>query len=290
MDLALADRVVFITGASGGIGRALAEAFAAENSFLALTGHRRFDELQAWLSDQSWRERALALRADVTSPTQVDEAVEAARQRFGRIDVCVANAGQWTPEFALLHRASEARIRQAIESNLMGSLWTARAFMNALSRSSPRSGSAADDSHDGSGASLILIGSTAGHFGEKGHTEYAVGKAGLYGLLRSLKNEIVELDPYARVNMIEPGWTVTHMARPALEEPGVIAKVVRTMPLRQLARAKDIARAALFLASPTAARHVTGEVLTVAGGMEGRALWEASEVDEDRVRRRVRED
>ncbi len=62
------------------------------------------------------------------------------------------------------------------------------------------------------------------------------------------------------------------------------------MPLRQLARAKDIARAALFLASPAAARHVSGEVLTVAGGMEGRALWEAADVDEADVRRRVRED
>ncbi len=281
MDLALADRVVFITGASGGIGRALAEAFADENALLALTGHQRFDELQTWLASQPWSARALALRADVTRLDAMEEAMESARRRFGRVDVCIANAGQWTPEFALLHRADEARIRNAIEANLFGSIWTARAFMNALSRGGSR---------EGVGASLILIGSTAGKFGEKGHTEYAVAKAGLYGLLRSLKNEIVELDPYARVNMIEPGWTITHMARPALEQPGVVAKVVRTMPLRQLARAKDIARAALFLASPAAARHVSGEVLTVAGGMEGRALWDASDVDEAGVRRRVRED
>ncbi len=214
MDLALADRVVFITGASGGIGRALAEAFADENAFLALTGHQRFDELQAWLASQPWRERALALRADVTRLDALEEAMESARRRFGRVDVCIANAGQWTPEFALLHNAGEARIRQAIEANLFGSIWTARAFMGALGRGGAR---------EGVGASLILIGSTAGKFGEKGHTEYAVAKAGLYGLLRSLKNEIVELDPYARVNMIEPGWTITHMARPALEQPGVVA-------------------------------------------------------------------
>jgi 3-oxoacyl-[acyl-carrier protein] reductase len=97
----------------------------------------------------------------------------------------------------------------------------------------------------------------------------------------------VELDPYARVNLIEPGWTVTHMARPALEEPGVISKVVRTMPLRQLGRAVDIARAALFLASPAAARHVSGEVITVAGGMEGRALWEGAPIDEAGIRERL---
>ncbi len=102
-----------------------------------------------------------------------------------------------------------------------------------------------------------------------------------------MKNEIVDVDPYARVNLIEPGWTVTHMARPALEQPGVISKVVRTMPLRQLGRAQDVARAALFLASPAASRHVSGEVISVAGGMEGRVQWEASDVDESAIRRRL---
>jgi 3-oxoacyl-[acyl-carrier protein] reductase len=280
MDLGLAQSVVFITGASGGIGRALTEAFAAEGASLALTGNQRFDELERWLADQTWRDRALALHADVTHLDSMELAMERARSHFSRVDVCIANAGQWTPEFALLHQASEARIRRAIETNLFGSIWTARAFMGALARSGPR---------EGVGASLVFIGSTAGKFGEKGHAEYSAGKAGLSGLVRTLKNEIVDIDPYARVNMIEPGWTITHMARPALEEPGVVAKVVRTMPLRQLARAKDIARAALFLASPLASRHVSGEVLTVAGGMEGRALWDAADVDEAAVRRRVRE-
>ena len=102
-----------------------------------------------------------------------------------------------------------------------------------------------------------------------------------------MKNEIVDIDPCARVNLIEPGWTVTHMARPALEQAGVIEKVVRTMPLRQLGRAQDVARAALFLASPAASRHVTGEIVTVAGGMEGRALWEASDIDEKKIRDRL---
>jgi 3-oxoacyl-[acyl-carrier protein] reductase len=179
----------------------------------------------------------------------------------------------------LLHRADEARIRKTIEIDLLGAMWTARAFFATLACTGPRA--------DGHGAALVFIGSTAGRFGEKGHAEYAASKAGLRGLVASLKNEIVELDRYARVNMIEPGWTVTHMARPALEEPGVISKVVRTMPLRQLARAKDIARAAIFLASPAAARHVSGEVITVAGGMEGRSLWEAGDVDEGEIRRRL---
>ncbi len=282
MDLGLADQTVFVTGAGGGIGRALAEAFAAEGASLALHANRSIAALEAWISEQPWRHRALAVQADVTRPGEISSAMEEARKRFGRVDVCIANAGMWTPESRLLHLADEARIRRTIETNLLGALWTARAFMDALAKSGPRA--------DGHGASLLFIGSTAGRFGEKGHAEYAVSKAGLYGLLKSLKNEIVELDPYARVNLIEPGWTVTHMARPALEEPGVISKVVRTMPLRQLGRAVDVARAALFLASPAASRHVSGEVISVAGGMEGRALWGDGDVDEGAIRSRLAED
>lgn len=280
MDLELKDKVVFVTGASGGIGRALAETFAGEGACLALTGNDAFGTLDEWVRARPDRERMLALRCDTTKPEDVDAAMESARARFGRVDACVANAGRWTPEFALAHRATPERIRRNVEINLLGSFWTARAFFAALERSGPRT--------DGAGAALVFIGSTAGRFGEKGHAEYAASKAGLLGLVRTLKNEIVELDPFGRVNMIEPGWTVTHMARAALQEPGVIARVVRTMPLRQLGRAVDVARAAAFLCSPAAARHVSGEVITIAGGMEGRTLWDATDVDEDAIRRRVR--
>lgn len=279
MDLELKGKVVFVTGASGGIGRALAESFAAEGAKLALTGNDAFAELDAWVKTQPRARDMLALRCDTTDPASVDAAMSQARAKFGRVDACIANAGRWTPEFALAHRATPERIRRNIEINLLGSMWTARAFMSALEASGPRT--------DGVGAALVFIGSTAGRFGEKGHAEYSAGKAGLYGLVRTLKNEIVELDPFARVNMIEPGWTVTHMARAALQQPGVISKVVRTMPLRQLARATDIARTALVLCSPALSRHVSGEVVTVAGGMEGRALWESADVDEDAIRRRV---
>jgi len=282
MDLALSDKAVFVTGASGGIGRALTEAFAAEGASLALCAGRSAPDFEAWVAAQVWAERALVVRADTTSPLELGVAMERARERFGRVDACVANAGRWTPEAKLLHRAEEERIRRNIEVNLLGSLWTARAFFDALSRGTPRP--------DGHGAALVFVGSTAGRFGEKGHAEYSAGKAGLHGLVRTLKNEIVELDPWGRVNMVEPGWTVTHMARPALEVPGTITKVVRSMPLRQLARAEDIARAIVVLCSPSASRHVSGQVLTIAGGMEGRVLWEPADVDEARVRRRLEPD
>lgn len=282
MDLGLQDKVVLITGASGGIGRAMAEAFAAEGAQLVLHGGTQLASLEAWLATQSWRSRALAIGAEISDAASVETLFERGLEHFGRIDVAIANAGRWTSEHKLAHQASIERVKANLATNLHGALWTTRSFFRALQRSGPRA--------SGEGASLILIGSTAGHFGEKGHMEYSVSKAGLYGILYSAKNEIVELDPYGRVNLLEPGWTVTHMARAALEEPGLISRVLRTMPLRQLARAKDIANSALFLASPRAARHVSGQVITVAGGMEGRTLWNPEEIDEALVRRRVQED
>ena len=279
MNTGLEGHVAFITGASGGIGRALAETFAEAGASLVLQGRGQFDVLEDWLAQQPWRDRALACRADVTRPDEVEAAVQAGVERFGRIDVAIANAGIWPPPVLPLHELDEERVRLVLDTNLTGALWTARAFLRALAATGPRAES---------GASLVFIGSTAGKFGEAGHSVYATSKAGLHGLVQSLKNEIVDLDPQGRVNLIQPGWTATHMARPALDEQGTIQRIVRTMPLRQIGRAEDIARTALYLASPVLALHVTGETLTVAGGMEGRVRWEPDDIDEDAVRKKLR--
>lgn len=255
MNLGLDGLTVFLTGASGGIGQALLEAFLGEGANVVACARR---EVEA-------RDRVLFARADVRDPGALAEAMKRAVARFGRVDVCVANAGIWPETSAPLHSMDEARIREVIETNLLGAMWTARAFLASLASSGPRS--------DGRGASLTFIGSTAGRFGEAGHSEYSATKAAMAGLTRSLKNEIVAIDPRARVNLIEPGWTATPMAVASLEATGVVDRVTRTMPLRQIATPEDVARAVLFMSSPLAARHVSGEILTVAGGMEGRQLW-----------------
>jgi len=282
MDLQLRDKVVLITGASGGIGRALAEAFAAEGARIALHGHRQWDGLRQWAAAQSWSDSAHCVRADITVPAEVDAAFDEVRERWGRIDVCIANAGIWPPEHQTIGELSEERARSVIEVNLLGALWTARAFARTLQSTGPRD--------DGQGASLIFTGSTAGRFGEAGHADYAASKAGIVGLMRSMKNEIVEHDPYARVNVIEPGWTVTDMTRREVQEQDLVRQIVRTMPVRQIARAADIARTALWLASPSAARHVSGQAITVAGGMEGRALWKDGDIDVGAIMERLEPD
>jgi 3-oxoacyl-[acyl-carrier protein] reductase len=285
MDLGLAGKVVCITGASGGIGRALARVFAAEGASLVLHGHGNFAGLEAWLAAEATAgrlpaERVLAARADVTDPHSLQSAFDAALARFGRVDICLANAGVWPHDDVHLVDMDDERARRTLETNLFGALWTARAFLRALRVTGPRA--------DGHGAALVFTGSTAAKFGERGHADYSTAKAGLYGLMRSLKNEIVALDPFGRVNIVEPGWTITEMSRRAIDDPGVVAKVVRTMPLHQIARADDIARVAAWLASPLAARHVSGESVTVAGGMEGRVLAEAEAISGAAVLARLR--
>jgi 3-oxoacyl-[acyl-carrier protein] reductase len=271
MDLKLAGRTAIITGASGGIGRALTAAFAAEGANLVAHTHRRREELQAWVDEQDWRERALVVQADIRRPEELETAFAAAMERFGSIDICIANAGIRPSADENLRDACEERIRATLEANLTGAVWTARAFLRAL--------------RDGSdGASLLFIGSTAASFGERGYADYAAAKSGLVGLVRSLKNEIVALDPRGRVNLLEPGWTTTHVPRPALRDLEQIRRVVRTMPLRRLATADDVARTALWLCSPETGRHLTGQTITVAGGMEGRLLWERAEVDPESIR------
>ena len=279
MDLGLKDKTIFVTGSSGGIGRATAQCLALEGARVVLHGRRNVAALEEWLSAQSWRDQATIAKADVRDPEAMGAAVRGAAEAAGRIHGCVINAGIWPPDDTPLVDLDAERIRGVFEVNVLGAFWTAQAFLRALRSAGPDPG--------GDGASIVFTGSTAAKFGERGHSDYASSKSALYGLMRSLKNEIVALDPYGRVNVVEPGWTVTEMTQGSLDTPGIVEKVVRTMPVQQLAAVDDIARAIAWLLSPVGARHVSGETLTVAGGMEGRVLWEEGDVDAGSVRRRL---
>jgi len=179
MQSGLAGKVALITGASGGIGRAIASALAAEGASVALHAHANGPALRNWVEQQDWKDQATVVSADVRQPGSIEAAMMSAAGSFGRVDVCVVNAGIWAPESGPLHELAESRIRNVVETNLLGATWTARAFLKSLAKTGPRD--------DGDGAALVFVGSTAGRFGEAGHAEYAISKAGLYGLLRSLK-------------------------------------------------------------------------------------------------------
>ena len=254
MNTGLAGKVVLVTGASGGIGSACARAFAAEGARVVVHFHRARELGQA-LADEL---DTIAIGADLTEEGQVDHLFAAARDAVGAVEICAAVAGVWPAADEPVWQLTLARWEETLRSNLRATFLTARGFLREVERT-------------GHG-NLVLVGSTAGRFGEAGHADYAAAKAAIQvGLLLSLKNEIVRVAPLGRVNAVAPGWTYSPMTRGALD-PEVVERVSRTMALRKVATADDIARAVVVLSSDELSGHVTGELVTVAGGMEGRTL------------------
>ena len=257
MDLGMQGWGVLVTGASGGIGGETARAFAAEGARVGVHYHGNREAAEALASEIG----GVALQADLRNEAAADALVPAAVEALGRLDACVANAGVWPREDVSVAEMDLERWRATLDANLTATFLTSRAYLRHVASV-------------GEG-SLVLVASTAGSFGEAGHADYASAKAAIaYGLARSLKNEVVRSAPHARVNVVAPGWTVSPMTEKDLDE-ATVARVTATMPLRKVARAADIARTIVWLASHAAAGHVTGQVVTVAGGMEGRLLWDA---------------
>jgi 3-oxoacyl-[acyl-carrier protein] reductase len=258
VDTDLAGRVVVITGAARGIGAATARAFAGEGARVVvnyLTSRDEADALVASLPE------AIAVQADCSREDEIDRLFATVMDRYGRVDVCVCNAAVYSPPARAVDIDAE-RFRRIVDTNLVGTFLVARAFLRLVRE-------------QGSG-NLILIGSTAGIFGEEGQADYAATKAALTGgLLPTLKNEIARLAPLGRVNAVCPGWTETEMAAPALTEPGRLERITQTMPLRKVAQPDDVAWQVVVLASDRLSGHISGQVVVVAGGMEGRLLHDA---------------
>jgi 3-oxoacyl-[acyl-carrier protein] reductase len=271
METSLRDKVVLITGASGGIGSATARAFAAEGAKLVLHCHRNLTGARRLQKELAAIE-SLVIAADLTKEAAVKKLFTQALKKFGRVDTLVANAGSWEVHAVPLHEKSLAQWRDTIDGVLTSAFLCTREFFRIVAKQ--KTGNA------------VVIGSTAAVFGEAGHADYAAAKAALaYGFTRSLKNELARLAPHTknycggRINCICPGWTAVPRNIAKLMDAQIIRKVTATMALPKIARPEDIANAVVFLSSDQLAGHITGQTLVIAGGMEGRTLWQPSEID-----------
>lgn len=255
MDTGLAGKGVLVTGGAGGIGTAIVKMFAADGARVAVHYRTSQEAAEALAAEVG----GVAIGADLRDEAQADALVPQAVEALGRLDVCVANAGKWPQLDAPLWELPLDRWNETLASNLTSTFLTARGFLKHAATT-------------GTGA-LVMIASTAGSFGEAGHADYAAAKGAiLSGLLMSAKNEAARIGPEVRVNVVAPGWTLT----PMIGERGLsddhFARVTATMSLKKLGRPEDVAAQVVVLSSDVLSGHLSGQVVTVAGGMEGRLI------------------
>ena len=170
----------------------------------------------------------------------------------------VACAGVWSDTKFIADRTLDEWNR-AFRLNSTADFLLARGFFRNLRK------------YPGDTASIVFIGSTAGVIGESQHHDYAATKAAIiFGLAQTLRIEMIEFAKRGRVNVVNPGWTATPVTFEMLKDKQFVHAITSTIPLRKVATPADIASAVLFLSSNVLAGHITGEVLTVAGGLKDR--------------------
>ncbi|MGG7565192.1 SDR family NAD(P)-dependent oxidoreductase [Rhodovulum sp. DZ06] len=246
-------KVALVTGAGFGLGRAIAEALASGGARLALIDRDEAALAAACAALRDAGAEALALPGDVTDPGAVPAAAASARARWGRIDICVANAGVSDRTGALFHEADPAEFARVQAVNLDGMVHTCRAVLGGMAA-------------QGSGK-VILVASMWGHAAPAGlspRPAYAATKAAAVGLARELG---VQYAPHGvQVNALCPGFFRTE-TRP--RSPEQEAQFAAYTPAGRIAEAAEIKGAALFLASP-ASDFVTGTSLVIDGGVLAR--------------------
>ncbi len=243
----LKGKKAIVTGGSRGIGRATALLLARAGADVGIAYRARDEEAAATVTELNrWGRRAWAVAADLGDAGGAGRLFKQCDEEFGWLDIFVANAGIWPPEYVPLVEMSDEQWQEMIETNLTSVFWTVREAARRMA----------------DGGKIIIVSSTAGQRGEAGHSHYAATKGGIISFVKSLAVELAARD--IQVNAVAPGWVDTDMAAPALEGEER-QKVIAQIPLGRIGTADDVAGPILFLCS-SLARHVTGEILNVNGG------------------------
>ncbi|WP_368415613.1 3-oxoacyl-[acyl-carrier-protein] reductase [Falsiroseomonas sp.] len=240
----LTGKVALVTGATGGIGEAIAKALHAQGATVALTG-RRESEL-ARVADALGGERTILVPADLSDPAAPAALVEKVEAEAGALDILVNNAGFTRDMLAL--RMGDADWNAVLDVDLTAPFRLARAALRGMMKR--RHGR------------IVSIASIVGVTGNAGQANYAAAKAGLIGLSKSLAQEVATRG--VTVNVVAPGFVKTAMTD-ALPEAARTALLSR-IPTQRMGSPEDIAAAVVYLASAESA-WVTGQTLHVNGGM-----------------------
>lgn len=242
----LQGKVVVVTGAASGIGRAVAERCIREGASVLFTD-RNADGAHAAVDGSGGGDRAIAQACDVTDSGQVQAAIGAAVARFGRLDGVVANAGGLVGPLTKLVDVDEADWLKDVDLNLSGTFRTLQAGARALIA-------------QGQGGALVATGSSTAIRPFSGQMAYMAAKAGVHQLVRAMALELGE--HRVRVNAMVPGVTDTPTVRAV---PGYAEQVEKIVPLGALIEPEEIGGLAAFLLSDET-RHMTGSIVTLDSG------------------------
>lgn len=242
---ALQDQVAVVTGASRGIGRAVALALAAEGAKVVVNYASSSGAADAVVAEVAAAGgEALALQADVAQAEQVETLFKTVLDQWGRVDVLVNNAG--ITRDTLLMRMKNEEWQAVIDLNLTGVFFCTRAVSKTMLKQ--RSGR------------IINITSVAGQMGNAGQANYSAAKAGVIGLTKTVARELASRG--VTVNAVAPGFIETDMTSGLAAEP-----ILKMIPLGRYGKPEEIAGMVRFLAADPAATYITGQVFNVDGGM-----------------------
>lgn len=243
----LTGKTALVTGATRGIGRAIALKFAAEGASVAFTYRSQHEAAETLVAElEALGVKAKAYASDAASYEDAHKIVEDVKSEFGHIDILVNNAG--ITKDGLMMRMDEAQWDAVIGTNLKSAFNFIHACTPVMARQ--RSGS------------IICMSSVVGLSGNAGQCNYAASKAGLVGLTKSIAKEMGSRG--IRANCIAPGFIATDMTSALPED--VRAQWEKQIPLRRGGTPEDVANVAVFLASDLSA-YVTGQVISCCGGM-----------------------